>query len=191
MVEGKYDKIKLSGIVDTLIIETKGFVVFKDKNLVETIKRAAAVSGIVILTDSDTAGLRIRNFVKQSITEGEVYHAYIPEIEGKERRKRIAGAEGILGVEGISDDIILQALSDAGCHIENESTSRAANSDDAVTKADFYDLGLTGCGDSAAERRKLAKELGIPSKISANMLIEVVNRIFTRKEFFEFINDKK
>lgn len=183
VVEGVYDKIKLSRFIDGVIITTHGFSVFNNKALLDTIKNLAAKTGIVILTDSDSAGFKIRNFIKQSLPPEQVKHAYIPDIKGKEKRKQTAGKEGLLGVEGISDDIITQALKNAGCEIDE--SVKAPREGRAVTKADMYKLGLSGGEDSSAKRDLFAKELGLPAKISANMLLDVVNRLLDYDEFCE------
>lgn len=180
IVEGKYDKIKLSGFLDTVIIATNGFTVFSDKRLLDGIKTMAEKTGIVILTDSDSAGFKIRSYVKQVMPPETVKHAYIPEIKGKERRKTHPGKEGILGVEGVSEELILKALRDAGCCFEGETAKR--RSETRITKTDMYVLGLSGGEGSSELRRTLSAELGLPSKISANMLLDTLNRLLSREE---------
>ena len=142
IVEGIYDKIKLSGFIDSLIFMTGGFSVFNNKKLQESIKTLAEKTGIVILTDSDSAGIKIRNFVKQLCPKDQVKHAYIPEISGKEKRKRVAGKAGLLGVEGISEEIIISALNESGCTINGEKDEKKVKY--KITKTDFYMLGLSG-----------------------------------------------
>lgn len=188
IVEGTYDKIKLSGFIDGVILVTNGFTVFKDKRLIESIKTFARETGIVILTDSDTAGFKIRNYIKQSVEEGEgeVLHAYVPDIHGKEKRKAAPGKEGLLGVEGIDPEIILDALKKAGCTIDGDKESK--KSPQKITKAHMFSAGLSGGADSSEKRRKMAKLLGIPSKISANMLLDVVNRLMDYDEFISLVN---
>lgn len=184
IVEGTYDKIKLSGFIDGVIITTHGFAVYTNENFIKTIQRMAETTGIVILTDSDSAGLRIRNFVKQKAANGIVKHAYVPDIEGVERRKSKASAEGLLGVEGMSEEIIINALREAGCTIDDKS-------DDAIkgdiTKADLYMLGLSGGKESQMLRQKLSHELGVPAKLSANMLLDVINRLVTYDELVKIV----
>ena len=189
IVEGVYDKIKLSRFLDAMIFVTGGFSVFNNKKEIETIKTLAEKTGIVILTDSDTAGFKIRNFIKQNIDKSLVKHAYIPEIHGKEKRKRIAGKEGLLGVEGISEDILIKALTDAGCEIEGTEIKKTTGR--VITKADLFVLGLSGGSDSAELRKLLSASLGIPSKISSNMLLDVINRLFTYEELEEAIKTLK
>lgn len=181
IVEGTYDKIKLSGFIDSVILTTNGFTVFKNGKLLESIKMFAKETGIVILTDADSAGFKIRNYIKQSITEGTVLHAYIPDVKGKEKRKRIPGKEGLLGVEGIDEETILTALKNAGCTVNGSKEEPKAVR--AVTKADMFAAGLSGGSGSGERRKKMAEMLGIPSKISANMLLEVINRLLTYEEF--------
>ncbi len=187
IVEGTYDKIKLSGFIDGVIFTTNGFGVFARRDILKSIKSMAEKTGIVILTDSDTAGFKIRNFVKQYIPEQYVKHAYIPEIKGKEKRKTHAGKEGLLGVEGVSEEIIIDALRKAGCTING--VSEKTNNIRAVTKADFYQYGLSGGKNSTDLRCALAAELGLPTKISANMLLNVVNRLLDYDEFSHIVNE--
>lgn len=183
IVEGVYDKIKLSRFIDGIIITTNGFSVFKNEKLKASIKKLAEKTGVVILTDSDSAGFKIRNYIKQMLPEDKVLHAYVPDVYGKEKRKTVAGAEGLLGVEGINDDIIIDALRKAGCTLDGDKES--VREGRAVTKADMFRLGLSG-GEGSAERRDaLAREIGLPHKISANMLLDVVNRLMTYEELCE------
>lgn len=188
IVEGNYDKIKLAGFLDGIILTTHGFAVYTNEDYIKTIQEMAKKTGIVIFTDSDSAGMRIRNFIKQKITDGTVKHAYIPDIEGKERRKRNASKEGLLGVEGMSEEIIIKALRDAGCEIDDE-IKDLKNSD--ITKADLYMLGLSGGKDSSILRQKLANTIDIPAKISANMLLDVLNRLYTYDELVEIVQRLK
>ena len=185
IVEGIYDKIKLSRFIDGVIFVTGGFSVIKDKKRMTTIKSLAEKTGIVILTDSDTAGFKIRNFIKQNIPKADVKHAYIPEILGKEKRKKVAGKEGLLGVEGMREDVILDALKKAGCEIEGVVAEKKQERE--ITKADMYMLGLSGGEGSAQLRKILEREIGIPSKISANMLLDVLNRLFSLEELTELV----
>ncbi len=181
IVEGTYDKIKLSGFIDGIILTTSGFAVFKNGALRESIKELAERTGIVILTDSDAAGFKIRNFIKQSVPEKYIKHAYIPDISGKEKRKREPGKEGLLGVEGMSEEIIIDALKKAGCTIDG--SSAAPKADRAVTKADLMKYGLAGSGSSAEKRRAFAHKLKLPARLSSNMLLDIINRLLTFEEF--------
>ena len=185
IVEGKYDKIKLSGFIDSFILVTNGFSVFNNKNVQKTIQTLAEKRGIVILTDSDSAGIKIRNFVKQLVDKNQVKHAYIPEIYGKERRKTVSSKEGFLGVEGISEDIILDALVKSGCTVDG----KAKTEEDKMTKTDFFNMGLSGGEKSAEKRNELAKRLGLPSKLSANMLLDAVNKMWDRETVIEILEE--
>lgn len=183
IVEGVYDKIKLSRFLDGVIFVTNGFSVFKKNGRLETIKRLAETTGIVILTDSDSAGFKIRNYIKQALPPEQVKHAYIPDIRGKEKRKLHPGKEGLLGVEGVSEDIILNALRAAGCVIDGSSSESAPGR--TITKADLYELGLFGGPGSSRLRQQLAAELSLPAKISSNMLLSILNRLVTYEELKE------
>ena len=185
IVEGTYDLIKLSGFIDGIIIKTNGFSIFNDKDKQRTIETLAKKNGIVILTDSDTAGFKIRNYIKQSIPEELVKHAYVPDIRGKEKRKTTASKEGLLGVEGINEDIIISALKTAGCTINDKCENIEKGRE--ITKTDLYLLGLSGAESSSKKRTELCSELGIPSKISANMLVNVLNRLLTYEELLKYI----
>lgn len=185
VVEGVYDKIKLSRFLDTVIIATHGFRIFSDNGILESIHKMAQATGIVILTDSDSAGFKIRNYIKQSMPEGSVKHAYIPDVYGKEKRKKEPGREGLIGVEGIKDDIILDALKTAGCEIDG--TVQEGKEGRKITKADLYKVGLSGAERSSSLRSALASELGIPMKISANMLLDILNRLVTYEELCDIV----
>lgn len=187
IVEGIYDKIKLSRFIDSVIIITHGFQVFSDSSILQSIKKMAAATGIVILTDSDSAGFKIRNYIKQSIPPQYVKHAYIPDIHGKEKRKKEPGKEGLLGVEGIADSIIIDALIKAGCTVDGN--CRQEKKGHKITKADLYKLGLSGGQGSHEKRIELARLLGIPMKISANMLLDIINRLLDYDELCEIIQN--
>lgn len=179
IVEGKYDKIRLSNIVDAVIIPTNGFQLYKDKDTAELIKMLAKKTGIIILTDSDSAGFQIRSRLRNITRGGEVINVYIPDIFGKERRKSSPSAEGKLGVEGVDDEIILEAFRRAGVFAEERTVPK-----DPITKADLMELGLVGGDNSSEKRAKLQRNLGLPERLSANMLLEVLNVTHSREEFF-------
>lgn len=185
IVEGVYDKIKLMQAVDAFIISTHGFAVFRNKDILKTIQKMAEETGIVIFTDSDSAGFKIRNFIKQSVRKGRVYHAYIPDIPGKEKRKRTPGKEGILGVEGVDNNIIINALIQSGCTVDGNFALK--ENDIRITKADLVRMGLSGGKDSARVRHEVSKALGIPMKISANMLLDALNRMVSYEELCEIV----
>lgn len=190
IVEGRYDKIRLRSLLDATILETNGFRIFKDKEKLALIRALAHKKGIVILTDSDTAGFRIRRYLQGAIPKEDhknLYHAYIPEILGKEKRKEHASKEGTLGVEGMSTKILVAALERAGVLTD----APAVPKKDPVTKIDFYEDGLTGKDDSASMRLKLMKLLGLPHYLSANALLEVVNAVMTREEYRQAVEKCK
>lgn len=180
IVEGKYDKIRLSNIVDTVIVPVHGFSVYGDRETAELIRTLARTRGIIILTDSDSAGFQIRNKIKEIARGGSVINVYVPDIKGRERRKREPSKQGLLGVEGIDDDIILEAFRKAGVLAEKSEAPK-----DPITKADLFDLGLIGAENSAQRRAALQRKLGLPERLSANMLLEMLNVIYTRERFLE------
>jgi len=168
IVEGTYDKIKLSSFVDANIVKCDGFDIFQNREKQEYIKKLAESCGIVILTDSDRAGFLIRNFIKGFVHKGQILNAFIPDVSGKEKRKAKPSKEGLLGVEGISEEVILTALENAGCDGEEKEIT-------PVTTAHFYRDGLLG-GDGSREKRKsLAAKIGAPARISAKELINAIN----------------
>ena len=180
VVEGRYDKNTLSQIVDAVIFQTNGFSVMHDRELLALLRRAAATCGLVILTDSDGAGLVIRNFLRGALPKTGVLHAYVPEIAGKERRKAAPGKAGLLGVEGMTPEIILRALRDAGAAVGGEARPAAGQ----ITKLDLFALGLSGGTDSAKRRQALLRELDLPGYLSANALLEALNLLMTREELY-------
>lgn len=180
VVEGRYDKNTLSQVVDAVIIETGGFGIFNDSQKRNLLKKLAESRGLIIMTDSDAAGFMIRNHLKGCIAPELIKHAYIPDIYGKERRKSAPSREGKLGVEGMSPQVILEALSRAGAtfqgleHTEDQSR---------ISKADLYRKGLSGGENSAALRKELMKKLELPERLSAQGLLDVLNAIMSREEF--------
>jgi len=170
IVEGKYDKNVLSQIVDATIITTGGFSLFKDKDLQQLLLRLAKERGVIVLTDADGAGLVIRNRLRGFLPPETVKHAYIPEVEGKEKRKKHAGKAGLLGVEGISPEMLRQALINAGATESHEPIR-------LVTKKDLYDWGLSGAPNSAKLREELQEKLNLPKNLSAKALCEVLTML--------------
>lgn len=181
VVEGRYDKNTLSQVVDATIVDVGGFGVFNDKQLLSLLRRLADTRGLVIFTDPDGAGFVIRNHLKGALPKEKVKHAYVPDVYGKEKRKKKGGKEGKLGVEGMKPDVLLDALRRAGATFEGE---EAQSRGEPVTKADMLDAGLIGDG-SAAARTALVKELSLPEHLSTNALLEVLNLLLTRAEFLE------
>ncbi|MDD6269956.1 MAG: DUF4093 domain-containing protein [Oscillospiraceae bacterium] len=186
VVEGKYDKIKLSSILDAVIIVTDGFRIYKDREKLALIRHYAESTGIIILTDSDRAGFKIRSFIKGSVKNGKIYNVYAPDIYGKESRKEKPSAEGKLGVEGISPELLLEAFKKAGIK-----ASDAVPNPDPVTKTDLFELGLSGGPGSSELRRNLQRKLGLPELLSANSLVEVLNTMMTKKELVRFLSENE
>ena len=178
VVEGRYDKNTLSQIVDATILETKGFGLFKDKQQLALLRQIAQKRGLIVFTDSDGAGFVIRNHIKSAIQGKYLKHAYIPDIPGKERRKAAPGKEGKLGVEGMTPDIILDALRRAGATVEGETAQPTRN----ITKQDFMALGLSGGPNSSALRLALLKKLDMPEHMSANAMLQALNLLYTPEE---------
>lgn len=179
IVEGKYDKIKLSNILDAFIIETNGFAIFKDKTKLSFIKKLAKERGIIILTDSDHAGFMIRNYISSGVPKEQIKNVYIPDIFGKEKRKDAPSKEGKLGVEGMTKEVILASLEKAGI------SSTSSVCDNPITTVDFYDLGLTGGANSKAKRKAVCKALDLPEFLSTSSLISCINNFMTKEEFFD------
>ena len=185
VVEGKYDKIKLSSILDAVILVTNGFRIFRDPEKMALIQYYARTTGVIVLTDSDRAGFQIRNYLKGAVRDGKLYHVYIPDIYGKEHRKEKPSAEGKLGVEGIRKDVLLEACAKAGV-LTDEVPEKA----DPITRYDLYELGLSGGADSKARRKALQKRLGLPDLLSAASLLEVLNTMMTRQELQQLLADE-
>lgn len=179
VVEGRYDKNTLSQVVDAVIIETSGFGIFSDKEKQKLLRQLAEKRGLVVMTDSDGAGFVIRNFIKGAVDPKLLKHAYIPDICGREKRKTKASKEGLLGVEGMSPEIIMEALRRAGATIDGESSTESSR----ISKADMYAKGLTGKENSALLRKALLKKLELPEKLSTDSMLQVLNALMTREEF--------
>ena len=182
VVEGRYDKNALSQVVDATIITLGGFAVFNDREKLAFLRRLAEQRGLIVLTDSDGAGFVIRNYLKGALPRDRVKQAYIPDIRGKERRKRAPGKEGKLGVEGMKPAVLLEALRRAGATFEDEEAV-GERRQDPITKADLYALGLTGGQDSAAKRRALLKALDLPEHLTPNAMLEALNLLYSREAF--------
>ncbi len=183
IVEGKYDKIKLSSIIDGLIIETDGFSIFNNKEQLALIRKLAQTNGLLILTDSDAAGFKIRNFLRGAVPTERVKHAYIPDVLGKEKRKTQFSKEGKLGVEGISKELLLEAFQKSGVLCEERETATPK-----ITKTDFYQDGLSGGADSFEKRRKFLKLLDLPERLTANSLLQLLNATISYETYKEYIS---
>ena len=190
VVEGRYDKNTLSQVVDTLILETSGFRVFKDPDQLALLKRAAERRGLIVLTDSDGAGFVIRNHIKSVIPGALLKHAYIPDVYGKEKRKRQRGREGKLGVEGMPPQVLEQVLRRAGATFL-EGGAAPAEAGPPLTKADLFAAGLSGRPDSGARRLALLKRLALPERMSANGLLAGLNGCYSREEALELLDQKE
>ncbi len=183
IVEGKYDKAKLSPLVDTIIVETDGFRIFKNNEKLKFIKKLAENQGILIITDSDASGFMIRNYLKSCIGEDKIKHAYIPDIYGKEKRKSFPSKEGKLGVEGLNADVLLRAINNAGVNICKEEKRKT------ITKLDLYNDGIIGGDNSRKRRSMLIKSLMLPERITTNSLIKVLNSTMTYDEYKGLIHE--
>ena len=183
IVEGKYDKIKLSNLIDTLIIETNGYAVFKDKKKLAFIRKLANERGIIVITDSDHSGFQIRNYLSSVIPKEKIKHIYIPDIYGKEKRKKEPSKEGKLGVEGINDDILLNLFKKANI------TSQSVEIINPVTSADMFSLELSGTPNAKQNKKKLLKSLDLPEFLSTSSLISYINSSMTKEKFYEYCNN--
>lgn len=181
VVEGKYDKNTLSQLVDAPIFETNGFGVMKDRALVALLRRAAGTRGLIVLTDSDGAGFVIRNYLKSVLPKQGVFHAYIPDVPGKERRKDKPGKEGKLGVEGMRPEVLLQALECAGVRERTDERPQ-------ITKTDLFLCGLSGGAGSARRRAELMRRLELPEHLGANAFLDALNLLMTREALFREYN---
>lgn len=180
VVEGRYDKNALSQVVDAVIIETSGFGIFNDAEKRKLLQTMAEARGLIVLTDSDGAGFVIRNYIKGCVDPKLVKHAYIPDIYGKERRKSVPSREGKLGVEGMKPQVLLDALIRAGATFDDEENKKTAP---RISKADMYARGLSGREGSAEKRAQLIKQLGLPERLTADGLLDVLNATMSREEF--------
>lgn len=210
IVEGRYDRIRLSELIASPMIETGGFRVFKDKEKQELIRAVAKRRGILVMTDVDSAGFVIRNFLRGIVPQEQILHAYIPTIKGKEKRKQEASKEGILGVEGIDRDALIEAIRNSGAHIfdghceERQATrqslpifeppfpkgggaERRRVDSSEITKSDFFDYGLSGCANAAVHRQEVLSSLGLPTYLSTNAMISALNCLFTKDEFEQYL----
>lgn len=178
IVEGKYDKIKLESILDAVIIETDGFKIFKDKQKQQLIRKLAQTRGLLILTDSDSAGFKIRSYIGGTVPSENIVHAYIPDILGKEHRKREPSKEGKLGVEGVPVHVILNALTQSGVDcVETKEPGRA------ISKTDLYEDGLTGGKNSRQKKRLFLKTVGLPERLSTNAMLQMLNVYLTYEDY--------
>ncbi len=181
IVEGKYDKIKLKNFIDAEIITTDGFAIFKNKQKTDMIRRIAEARGIIILTDSDSAGFVIRGHLTGVINPKYITNVFVPEIKGKEKRKTEASAQGLLGVEGLSEQVITEALRKAGINLDGNAL---VEKQDKITHTDLFNLGLSGGADSKQKRKQLTDRLQLPSGMSTNQLLTALNSLYSKKELY-------
>ncbi len=204
IVEGRYDRIRLSELIASPMIETGGFRVFKDKEKQELIRAVAKRRGILVMTDVDSAGFVIRNFLRGIVPQEQILHAYIPTIKGKEKRKQEASKEGILGVEGIDRDALIEAIRNSGAHIidslplvkgggsahaDSEGLLNCTSDSEnlSITKSDFFDYGLSGSANAAVHRQEVLSSLGLPTYLTTNAMISALNCLFTKDEFEQYL----
>lgn len=185
VVEGRYDKNTVSQVVDATVVALGGFSVFNDREKLSFLRRLAMERGLIVLTDSDGAGFVIRNYLKGALPKDRVKQAYIPDIHGKERRKRTPGKEGKLGVEGMRPEVILEALRRCGATFEDGEAQLSRRA--PLTKADLFALGLTGTPDSASRRQALLRKLDLPEHLTSNGLLEALNLLYSREELEAFL----
>ena len=179
VVEGRYDRNTLLQAVDAAVVETGGFAVFNDREKTAYLRRLAEKRGVILLTDPDGAGFVIRNHLKGALPPEQVKQAYVPDVMGKERRKRKGGKEGKLGVEGMSPDVLLAALRNCGATFEGEEPVKQSA---GITRADLMDKGLIGPG-SAARRARLIQALQLPEHLTTAGLLDALNLLLSREEF--------
>lgn len=183
IVEGKYDAARLARLTDAMILLTDGFGIYKDKKRQQLFKALARKNGLILLTDSDAAGFRIRNYITDLVGAEHVVQAYVPAIRGKEKRKPQPGKEGLLGVEGVEDALILQGLRDA---LGSEAGAPAARPEGRqITYTDLYEWGLSGTAGSAARKSELLSALGLPPRLSKKELLEALNRLYSFEQLDE------
>lgn len=178
IVEGRYDKIKLSSLIDGIIIQTDGFRIYKDKEKAAMIRALAKKRGLLVITDSDRAGFQLRGFIRSIAKDADIRHVYIPQIKGKEKRKAIPGKEHLLGVEGMDADCLRKLIEQAGA-LDHESSPPSR----PITKLDFYEDGLSGGTDAKQKREALLKKLGLPTYLSQNSLLSVINGLVSYEQY--------
>ncbi len=180
IVEGKYDKITLENVIDTLIIATDGFRIFKTPEKCAMIRKLAQNNGIIIMTDSDSAGALIRAYIKKIVGDAEIINVYVPTLPGKEKRKSAPSKEGFLGVEGMSVETIRKSLEKSGVFSCEKDKNRRK-----ITKNDMFCLGLSGVQNSGEKRKALLKKLELPESLSSSAMLDVLNNLYTYEEFCE------
>ncbi len=180
VVEGKYDKMRVSALFDTVVISTNGFSVFADDEKIKILKQLADTMGIIILTDSDSAGFMIRNYLKSILPADKIKNAYIPKVTGKERRKRQASKENMLGVEGMNDEVLLNSIESA----MPESSCETVNN---ITKCDLFCDGLYGRNNSKIKRKLFLEKLNLPEHINSTNLVKIINMCVVSEKYKNII----
>ncbi|MEG0894619.1 MAG: DUF4093 domain-containing protein [Oscillospiraceae bacterium] len=183
IVEGKYDKIKLDSIINGVIIKTDGFRLYKDKEKISMIKALANKNGVIVLTDSDVAGFKIRNYLKNTLKGIKIINIYIPQIKGKEKRKTVASKEGFLGVEGIDVSLLKELFLKAGVLSEKQEI------ENPITKTDFLSDGLIGMDNSSVKREFLLKQLNLPVYLSTKAILEIINSLIDKQQYRKIIEN--
>lgn len=187
VVEGKYDAIRLANIVDAAVLRTEGFGVFKDHEKQELLRTLAEKRGLILLTDGDSAGMLIRNYIRGLVPAEQITDVYVPDLYGKEKRKDKPSKEGKLGVEGIPDDLLIDALQKAGV-TESGDTPRDASGGRPITRIDFYRDGLSGGPNSKAKRLALQTALGLPERMTGKQLLRIINMMVSYDEYKALID---
>ena len=187
VVEGRYDKSALAGVVDTLILDTAGFGVFKDGERLALLRKLAAKRGLIVLTDPDGAGFVIRNYLKGAIPKEQLKHAYVPDVYGTERRKRAPGKEGKLGVEGMPPEVLRDAVLRAGATVLDGDAAPRAQGD--LTLADLFSLGLSGVPAAAERRAALLRKLDLPEHMSAKALLAALNALYSSEDVIHLVSE--
>lgn len=188
IVEGKYDKIKLKNFIDAEIFTTDGFAIFKNRQKTEMLRKIAEQRGLIILTDSDSAGFLIRGHLTSVINPRYITNVFVPEIKGKEKRKSEASAQGLLGVEGLSEQVIVESLRKAGVSLDGTAPKENL---EKITHTDLFELGLSGGTDSRQKRAELCKKLRLPTGMSTNQLLSALNSLYSREKLFELFETEE
>lgn len=186
VVEGKYDAIRLANIVDAAILRTEGFGVFNDEEKQELLRTLAEKRGLLVLTDGDAAGMMIRNFIRGIVPADRITDVYIPDLYGKEKRKDKPSKEGKLGVEGIPDELLIDALKKAGVCDGPASSGTASGRE--ITRIDFYRDGLHGGPGAKEKRLRLQNALGLPERMTGKQLLRIINMMVSYDEYKELIS---
>lgn len=187
IVEGKYDKMRLSPLFDANIIELGGFQIYNNKDRLALIRRIADKNGIIILTDSDSAGFRLRHYLSSAIPKANIKNVFIPDVSGKEKRKAKPGKENLIGVEGMTTEVLISAFKKSGIDVENGSFERT----EPFSKSFLYEAGLSGGENSSELRKKLCEHYSLPKMLTANSLAEILPIITTKAELLSALEKLK